>query len=98
MPDEVSIHKTWHSMGMVATGTHAMEVKQVRVPFNRAFLIDPQQAKLKHDIYQFPFLQLAETTLAVNLSGLAYRFIELSKEIFDTRTVNIDQQQILQKK
>lgn len=98
MPDEVSIHKTWHGMGMVATGTHAMEVKHVRVPLNRVFLIDPQQAKLKHDIYQFPFLQLAETTLAVNLSGMAYRFMELSEEIFNARTVNIAQQKILQNK
>ncbi|MEJ0030208.1 MAG: hypothetical protein WDO15_07490 [Bacteroidota bacterium] len=27
---------------------------------------------------RYPFLQLAETTLAVNLSGMALRFIELS--------------------
>jgi alkylation response protein AidB-like acyl-CoA dehydrogenase len=95
MPDEVAIHKTWHSMGMIATGTHAMEIKNIRVPLNRMFIIDPAQAKLKHDIFQFPFLQLAETTLAVNLSGMAYRFVELAQEIFMARTPGQEQRRIL---
>src|SRR5687768_4836528 len=39
--NEVTIHDTWHCMGMVATGSHAIEVKSLRVPLNRSFIIDP---------------------------------------------------------
>jgi hypothetical protein len=84
-PNEVTLHKTWQSMGMVATGTHAMEVRDVTVPLNRAFTISPAQTMLQEDIFQFPFLQLAETTLSVNLSGMAFRFLELSEEIITSK-------------
>lgn len=79
--EEVTLHKTWHSMGMVATGTHSFEVKEVTVAPHRSFLIDAPVAVIDEPIYQFPFLQLAETTLAVNLSGMAIRFIDLCEEI-----------------
>lgn len=83
--EEVMLHKTWHSMGMVATGTHSFEVKELTVPVHRSFLIDAQVAVIEDPVYQYPFLQLAETTLAVNLSGMAARFIDLSEEIFTHR-------------
>jgi indole-3-acetate monooxygenase len=82
--NEVTIHDTWHGMGMVATGSHAIEVKSLRVPLNRSFIIDPVHTKLSHDIFKFPFLQLAQTTLAVNLSGMACRFLDLCFELFST--------------
>lgn len=80
--EEVIVHHTWNSMGMIATGSHAFEVNNVMVPLNRAFVIQPAQAKLKQPIFQYPFLQLAETTLAINLSGMACRFLDLCHEIF----------------
>lgn len=83
--DEVIVHSTWSSMGMIATGSHAIEVKNVLIPLNRAFIIQPAQAKLKHPIFQNPFLQLAETTLAINLSGMACRFMDLCDEIFSKK-------------
>lgn len=79
--NEAIVHDTWHSMGMISTGSHAMEVKKKLIPFNRAFTISPSHAFLKHPVFQYPFLQLAETTLSVNLSGLALRFLDLSGEI-----------------
>lgn len=80
--NEVIIHSTWNSMGMIATGSHAMEVANMLVPLNRAFTIHPSKAFLKHPVFQYPFLQLAETTLAINLSGMAFRFLDLCREIF----------------
>jgi hypothetical protein len=80
--EEVTLRKTWHSMGMVATGTHAFEVKELTVPAQRSFLIDANAAVINDPVYQYPFLQLAETTLAINLSGMAIRFIDLCEELF----------------
>jgi hypothetical protein len=68
-------------MGMVATGSNSFEAKDVYVPLHRAFVIRPDHASLNNIIFQFPFLQLAETTLAVNISGMACRFIELCEAI-----------------
>ena len=67
--DEVTVHRTWNSMGMAATGSHAFEVRQVAVPAVRRFHIEARRATLPDLVYQYPFLQLAEATLAVNLSG-----------------------------
>jgi len=83
--DEVIVHNTWNCMGMIATGSHSIEIKNIFVPFDRTFIIQPTHATLKDPIFQYPFLQLAETTLSVNLSGMAYRFFELCEEIFSKR-------------
>jgi indole-3-acetate monooxygenase len=37
-------------------------------------------------VYQYPFHQLAETTLAVNFSGLAQQFIDVCGETFSRRS------------
>ncbi len=78
--DEVEIQRDWNSMGMKATGSHSFRIQGVHVPKNRTFTIHPENARLPHPIYQYPFLQLAETTLAVNYLGLAQRFVELCSE------------------
>lgn len=85
--EEVVLHATWNSMGMVATGSHSFEARQVQVSHNRCFTIDPAHAVLNNIIYQYPFLQLAETTLTVNISGLALRFMDLADEIFTEAAV-----------
>ncbi len=83
---EVEIEKTWSSMGMVATGSHAFKVQNLYVPPMRCFEIDAAKARIPLPIYHYPFVQLAETTLAVNYSGLAHRFIELCGDIFEARS------------
>lgn len=84
--NEVILRKTWNSMGMIATGSHSFEVKNLKVSENRCFQIDPNKAVINKPIFRYPFLQLAETTLAVNLSGLAMRFIELAEELVAQKT------------
>jgi alkylation response protein AidB-like acyl-CoA dehydrogenase len=78
LPNEVTVKHTWNSMGMVATGSNSFEVKDQHAGFERQFVIKPECAVLDDTIYQHPFLQLAEATLAVNLSGMALRFIEFA--------------------
>src|SRR5258708_36255392 len=56
-------------------------MKNLIIPLNRSFEIEAKNAVINNPIYHYPFLQLAETTLAVNLSGLAIRFLDLCEEM-----------------
>lgn len=84
--EDVDVLDTWRSMGMIATASHSFEVKNRTVPASRCFHIDPAFAVLSDPVYQYPFLQLAETTLAVNMSGMALRFAELAEETLTDRS------------
>jgi hypothetical protein len=77
--DEVQVHPNWQAIGMVATASHSFEVEGLTVSADRCFTIDPQGAVLSDPIYQYPFLPFAQTTLAVNSSGMATRFIDLCR-------------------
>lgn len=85
--EEVTIHKNWHCMGMIATAGHSFEVNNVRVSANRTFKIDSAHAVLSSPIYQYPFLQFAEATLGVNYCGMALRFLDLCKTILPSKVI-----------
>jgi alkylation response protein AidB-like acyl-CoA dehydrogenase len=82
---DVNILPAWKYVGMVATGGDAFEIKNLEVGVNRQFKIDPLAAVVNGPLYQYPFLQLAEATLAVNLSGIALHFMDICQEIFDEK-------------
>lgn len=82
---DVALLPTWKYIGMVATGSHSFEIKDALVTANRSFRIDPKHAVVSGALYQYPFLQLAEATLAVNLSGMAIHFTDLCRDIFDRK-------------
>ncbi len=86
LPGEVTIHENWKRIGMIATGSNSFEANAVVVKKNRTFLIDNRSAVLKHPVYQYPFLQFAETTLAVNSAGMAIRFLDLCKFLFEQKS------------
>ena len=73
---DVLLHKNWNTIGMQATASHGFSVEGLKVPENRAFVIDAKAAVLPGVIFQYPFLQLAETTIAANSSGMCRHFIE----------------------
>lgn len=75
--NEVNILEGWNYKGMIATGSHAFEVEHLDVPLNRCFDIDPANAQLPDLVYQYPFLQFAEATLAVNILGISRHLQEL---------------------
>jgi len=83
--NDVSILPAWKYIGMVATGSDAFEVKDLAVKLDRQFKIDPAAAIVSASLYQYPFLQLAEATLAVNLSGIAIHFMDLCEDIFQDK-------------
>ncbi|WP_293297144.1 acyl-CoA dehydrogenase [Pedobacter sp. UBA4863] len=82
--DEVEIQSGWSYFGLVATGSHAFDVHDVTVPANRSFKIN--EPKVADEGFDYPFLQLAETTLAVNSLGMARRFLDLVNDSFFNRS------------
>lgn len=85
LKEEISVLNDWNAMGLKATASQSFKVHQLFVADNRAFRIDPAHATLKGLIYQYPFLQLAETTLCVNTLGMTKRFLALCGKIFAER-------------
>ncbi|GGI27029.1 acyl-CoA dehydrogenase family protein [Pedobacter mendelii] len=83
--DEVEILSGWSYFGLIATGSHAFEVRDLIVPENRTFKIN-STIQIADKGFDYPFLQLAETTLAVNSLGMASHFIRLVEESFFTRS------------
>lgn len=93
---EVIIHEDWDCMGMIATSSHSFEVKKLRVHEDRSFVIDNNHAEINHPLFQYPFLQFAEATLAINSSGMAIRFMDLCETIFTEKKSNtINQEEII---
>jgi alkylation response protein AidB-like acyl-CoA dehydrogenase len=88
LKEEVVLEESWRVLGMIATASHGFQVKQLEVAEDRCFTIDGSHAVLSQPIYQYPFLQLAETTLAVNSSGMAARFIELGERMVIEKSAN----------
>ena len=79
---DVEILDGWNYMGMIATGSHAFRCENLSVPLNRCFEILPNKAQLKAPVYQYPFLQLAEATLAANILGISKHLQKLRDEFY----------------
>ncbi|MBO9618247.1 MAG: acyl-CoA dehydrogenase [Niabella sp.] len=73
--EEVAIEKDWNAMGLKATASDSFSVTGLTVPADRSFMIDPGAATWPDAIFQYPFLQFAEATLAVNTFGMAQHFL-----------------------
>ncbi len=80
--EEVQILDGWNYMGMIATGSHAFRTEDLSVPRDRAFEILPEKTTLTDPVFRYPFLQLAEATLAVNILGITRHLIDLIEEAF----------------
>lgn len=80
--DEVILHHTWNPMGLIATASYDFEIKNRIIPKERMFLIDVKHSNFDDPVYQYPFLQFAETTIAVNSLGMAEHFIDEVQRVF----------------
>jgi len=83
--DDVELFSAWKYVGMIATGSDAFRMINLEVPHNRQFEIDPTTVVVDASLYRYPFLQLAEATLAVNISGIAIHFLDLCDGVFKER-------------
>jgi alkylation response protein AidB-like acyl-CoA dehydrogenase len=82
---DVTILPAWKYIGMVATGSDAFEIKDLKVRGNRQFKIEPSAVAIDAPLYHYPFMQLAEATLAVNISGMAIHFMDCCASVFKDR-------------
>ncbi|UKT64341.1 acyl-CoA dehydrogenase family protein [Pedobacter mucosus] len=83
--DEVEILPGWSYFGLIATGSHAFSVENLEVPVNRTFKIN-NDIKIADEGFNYPFLQLAETTLTANSLGMATHFVQLVEDSFYGRS------------
>ncbi len=82
---EVTVNDDWNAFGMIATGSHSYEVSDLKVAANRAFDMKAQPV-VNAALYHFPFMQLAECTLSVNITGMTMHFMELCKEMIEGKS------------
>ncbi|MGN6638816.1 MAG: acyl-CoA dehydrogenase [Mucilaginibacter sp.] len=82
---DVKLLETWKYIGMVATGSHSFKIENLHVGRERSFKIDPDFTTIDKPLYKYPFLQLAEATLAANLMGMAIHFVDLTEVIIGQR-------------
>jgi hypothetical protein len=68
-------------VGLVATGSHGFAVRDLVVPAERMFRIDVEAAVDDDPLYRYPFMPLAEATLAANMSGMARHFLDCCLEM-----------------
>lgn len=86
--EEVRIHNDWNTMGLKATASESFSVSGIQVPEERSFTILPAAATLPGAVYRYPFLQFAETTLAVNSLGMALHFLEELQRLIREKSRN----------
>jgi alkylation response protein AidB-like acyl-CoA dehydrogenase len=87
--NDVKLLSGWKYIGMIATGSDAYEVSGLYVDKSRCFKIDASDAIIDAPLYRYPFLQLAEATLAANLSGMAVHFTDLCIPAFKNKATNL---------
>lgn len=79
--EEVVVDHDWNAVGLVATGSHGFAVRDLVVPAGRAFRIAAEAAINDDPLYKYPFMPLAEATLAANSSGMARHFLDCCTEL-----------------
>lgn len=85
---DAKLISAWKYVGMMGTGSHAFEVKDLHLADQRSFRIERATAVITTGLYAYPFRQLAEATLAANLSGMALHFIDLCEPVFQDRIIH----------
>jgi len=80
--DEVSLTPAGNLVGLAAAEIQNLEVKHLEVAAARAFKVQNDAVKIDAPLYKFPYLQLMESLLAVNISGMAVHFIDLCDAVF----------------
>lgn len=81
---EITVLDEWNAFGMVATASHSFEVKDLKVAADRAFDLNAPPV-VTNALYHYPFLQLAECTLSINMTGMALHFMELCGDCISNR-------------
>jgi len=91
--DEVQILDTWNVFGMKATSSCDFIVQDVWVPEKYLFDLQTASPTTATSLYRFPFMLLAEINMLVMATGLAIRFLELSKDLATKKILKYNKQE-----
>lgn len=80
LPDQVVLQDGWQSLGLRATSSQDMVVREAFVPAERSFSLDHPFPHATGALYHYPFLQQAEAVLSVTLLGMTRHFLDLFAE------------------
>ncbi len=75
-PEEVHVKDTWRSYGLQANASHDFEIAHAHVPEERIFNLLKPSPYEKGPLYRFPFMQFAELTTCLQLTGMACHFLD----------------------
>jgi alkylation response protein AidB-like acyl-CoA dehydrogenase len=84
---DVQVLPTWQAIGLRASASHAFEIRELALPHEHAFDIEPTAATQPGALYRFPFGALAYATLAANLGGMARAFLRMATPLVLERPV-----------
>lgn len=82
--EDVVVHDDWDTFGLVATASHSFSVSDLWLPTGNSFVIAVASATHPSPLFQYPFLQFAEVTLAANHLGMAMHFTEVAAGIMES--------------
>lgn len=96
---DVTVLNEWDTTGLIATASRSFTINNLYVSANRSFKIFPPEKKAGGIIYDYPFLQFAEATLAANISGMAIHFLDLCEEtlpkVIFKKSLNAQQESVI---
>lgn len=75
LPAQVEIVRDWNPLGMRATASHSIVVRDAFVPESMTFDISAEP-RLAHPIYRVPFLAFAQASFAAVAIGVARHYLE----------------------
>lgn len=79
LPHQVQIIRDWNPMGMRATASHSIAVRDALVRESMTFDITAEP-RLPHPIYRVPFLAFAQTSFAAVAIGVARHYLDEARE------------------
>ncbi|THF78057.1 acyl-CoA dehydrogenase family protein [Cohnella fermenti] len=75
LPEQVEIVRDWNPLGLRATASHTIEVKDAFVPAEMTFDI-VSEPRLDDAIYRYPFLPFAQVSFAASSLGVYRHYLD----------------------
>ncbi|AJA67823.1 hydroxylase [Myroides odoratimimus] len=87
-PKEINVIEDWQSVGLKATASHSVNIRDFRVSSNRAFEIDSNHPVINEQTYHYPFMSFALLTLTANHLGMQEHFMDELRKYFTGELYN----------
>lgn len=87
-PDQVEIKEDWNAIGLKATSSHTVKVKDAFVNSDQMFDISQPQGNSDSLFFKYPFLEFARVSFAAVVLGLGEAFLENAQNLADKNKTN----------